>query len=183
MKKVSRVKESGAPEAAGPDIAGLIVRVMQQITFLDKKIDALIAQGQARPAETRSFSSPFRGSDRHERHDQPRPDFRDRVLHKAVCADCKKECEVPFRPTGNRPVYCKECFSKRKDDSPFKGRRDERTEGGDRHHSSFKGRREERSAGGESHQKTPFYKKYAGRGEKSGAKKRPVVRGRRKPKE
>lgn len=39
---------------------------------------------------------------------------RERVLHKAVCADCHKDCEVPFKPTGERPVYCKECFSKRK---------------------------------------------------------------------
>jgi len=27
---------------------------------------------------------------------------------------CNKECEVPFKPSGDRPVYCKECFSKRK---------------------------------------------------------------------
>ena len=37
-----------------------------------------------------------------------------REMHKAVCADCKKECEVPFKPSGDRPVYCKDCFSKRK---------------------------------------------------------------------
>ena len=40
---------------------------------------------------------------------------RPREMHKATCADCKKECEVPFKPSGDRPVYCKECFSKRKD--------------------------------------------------------------------
>ena len=38
-----------------------------------------------------------------------------REMHKAVCADCKKECEVPFKPSGSRPVYCKECYSKHKD--------------------------------------------------------------------
>jgi len=38
-----------------------------------------------------------------------------REMHKAICADCKKECEVPFKPSGDRPVYCKECFSKRRD--------------------------------------------------------------------
>lgn len=180
MKKSPKVKDPGAPETIEADIAGLIVKVMQQITFLDKKIDALITQSAARPAEVKHFSAPFQRSDR---HDQPRPDFRDRVLHKAVCADCSKECEVPFKPTGNRPVYCKECFSKRKDDSPFKGRPSERPEGGDRHHGSFRGRHEERSVGGEGHQKAPFYKKYAGKGERAGAKKRPVVRGRRKLKE
>ena len=38
-----------------------------------------------------------------------------REMHKATCAECKQECEVPFKPSGDRPVYCKECFSKRKD--------------------------------------------------------------------
>ncbi|NQU98448.1 DNA-directed RNA polymerase [Candidatus Woesearchaeota archaeon] len=37
-----------------------------------------------------------------------------REMHKATCADCKNECEVPFKPTEGKPVYCKECFSKRK---------------------------------------------------------------------
>ena len=40
-----------------------------------------------------------------------------REMHKATCAECNKECEVPFKPSGDRPVYCKECFSKRRDSS------------------------------------------------------------------
>jgi len=36
-------------------------------------------------------------------------------MHKAVCSDCGKECTVPFKPSGNRPVYCRDCFAKRKD--------------------------------------------------------------------
>ena len=44
-----------------------------------------------------------------------RRDFRPREMHKAVCADCGQECEVPFKPTEGRPVYCRECFSKRRD--------------------------------------------------------------------
>ena len=183
MKKSLKVKASDTPEAIEADIAGLIVKVMQQITFLDKKIDALIAQSAARPAEVRHIPAPFQRSDRHERHDQSRPDFRDRILHKAVCADCKKECEVPFKPTGNRPVYCKECFSKRKDDSPFSGRPSERSGGGERHHSSFKGRRDERSGGGESHHKAPFYKRYSGKDGRSSEKKAPAMRRRKKSKD
>ncbi|MBI3021482.1 MAG: DNA-directed RNA polymerase [Candidatus Omnitrophica bacterium] len=42
---------------------------------------------------------------------------RPREMHKAVCAECKKECEVPFKPSGDRPVYCRDCFSKRKQSS------------------------------------------------------------------
>lgn len=37
-----------------------------------------------------------------------------REMHKVTCSECKKECTVPFKPTGDRPVYCKECFTKRK---------------------------------------------------------------------
>ena len=39
---------------------------------------------------------------------------RPREMHKTTCAECQKECEVPFKPSGDRPVYCKECFAKRK---------------------------------------------------------------------
>ncbi len=35
-------------------------------------------------------------------------------MHKAVCSECKKECEVPFKPTEGREVFCTECWQKRK---------------------------------------------------------------------
>ncbi len=36
-----------------------------------------------------------------------------RQMHAAVCAECGKDCEVPFEPReGGRPVYCSDCFSK-----------------------------------------------------------------------
>jgi CxxC-x17-CxxC domain-containing protein len=28
----------------------------------------------------------------------------------AVCDQCGKDCQVPFRPSGDKPVYCSECF-------------------------------------------------------------------------
>jgi len=37
-----------------------------------------------------------------------------REMHKATCADCGEECEVPFKPTEGRPVYCRECYQKHK---------------------------------------------------------------------
>ena len=33
-------------------------------------------------------------------------------MHKVTCDKCKKQCEVPFRPTGDKPVYCSDCFRK-----------------------------------------------------------------------
>ncbi|MCW1296470.1 MAG: DNA-directed RNA polymerase [Candidatus Parvarchaeota archaeon] len=40
--------------------------------------------------------------------------FGERKMYKAICADCGKECEVPFKPQEGRPVYCRECYAKRR---------------------------------------------------------------------
>jgi ATP-dependent RNA helicase DeaD len=32
----------------------------------------------------------------------------------AVCADCGRDCDVPFEPDPNRPVYCRECWATRR---------------------------------------------------------------------
>lgn len=32
--------------------------------------------------------------------------------HKAVCSDCKNDCELPFKPIEGRPVYCRDCYPK-----------------------------------------------------------------------
>lgn len=32
------------------------------------------------------------------------------AMHSAVCAKCGNECQVPFKPTGERPIYCSNCF-------------------------------------------------------------------------
>jgi CxxC-x17-CxxC domain-containing protein len=36
----------------------------------------------------------------------------DRQMFKATCSNCGKDCEVPFRPTNSKPVYCSDCFEK-----------------------------------------------------------------------
>lgn len=36
-----------------------------------------------------------------------------RQMFPAVCAECGKDTEVPFQPRGDRPVYCRDCFTKR----------------------------------------------------------------------
>ncbi|MBC7335050.1 MAG: zinc-ribbon domain containing protein [Clostridia bacterium] len=43
-----------------------------------------------------------------------RPGSANRALYRVVCADCGREAELPFQPTGGRPVYCPECFSRRR---------------------------------------------------------------------
>lgn len=34
------------------------------------------------------------------------------IMHKTICSNCGKECEVPFKPSGSKPVFCRECFQK-----------------------------------------------------------------------
>ena len=41
-----------------------------------------------------------------------------REMHKATCSDCGAECDVPFKPTEGRPVYCNACFSKHRPARP-----------------------------------------------------------------
>ena len=41
-----------------------------------------------------------------------------RQLFPAVCSNCGKETEVPFQPSGDKPVYCRECFQARRAASP-----------------------------------------------------------------
>ncbi|HBK86173.1 MAG TPA: zinc-binding protein [Firmicutes bacterium] len=33
-----------------------------------------------------------------------------REMHTVICAECGKETQVPFKPSGDRPVYCQDCF-------------------------------------------------------------------------
>jgi CxxC-x17-CxxC domain-containing protein len=35
-------------------------------------------------------------------------------MHKATCSECGKECEVPFKPTEGKPVFCKDCYANKK---------------------------------------------------------------------
>ena len=37
-----------------------------------------------------------------------------REMHPATCAQCGQETQVPFKPRGDRPVYCSDCFSQQR---------------------------------------------------------------------
>ncbi|MEK7623506.1 MAG: CxxC-x17-CxxC domain-containing protein [Patescibacteria group bacterium] len=41
-----------------------------------------------------------------------------RQMYQATCAECGQACEVPFQPTGNRPVFCSNCFKRQDGPSP-----------------------------------------------------------------
>lgn len=33
-----------------------------------------------------------------------------REMHDVICSKCNAKCQVPFKPTGNKPVLCSDCF-------------------------------------------------------------------------
>ena len=37
-----------------------------------------------------------------------------REMFTAVCAECGGEAKIPFQPSDDRPVYCSECFAKKR---------------------------------------------------------------------
>lgn len=37
-----------------------------------------------------------------------------RQMFDAVCAECGQPTQVPFQPRGDRPVYCRDCFNRRR---------------------------------------------------------------------
>ena len=40
-----------------------------------------------------------------------------REMYPIVCADCGTDAMVPFRPRGDKPVYCSDCFSRQRNET------------------------------------------------------------------
>ena len=38
----------------------------------------------------------------------------ERVMHDAICDECGAHTQVPFEPTSGKPVYCSDCYAKRR---------------------------------------------------------------------
>lgn len=60
----------------------------------------------------------FGGGDRYNNGRSDRPQ-----MYPATCSNCGNACEVPFKPTGSKPVLCNNCFRAsggpdRRDDRP-----------------------------------------------------------------
>ena len=71
--------------------------------------------GNFRPQGRNGFNSRGRdrgfGGDREFSRDRPQR----REMHEVTCSKCGKNCQVPFKPTGNKPVFCSECFGQQND--------------------------------------------------------------------
>jgi CxxC-x17-CxxC domain-containing protein len=75
--------------------------------------------GRGGGRDDRGGRSSFGGS-----RDGGRPEMFD-----AVCDNCGKDCKVPFRPSGEKPIYCSDCFERvdpKRDDRGGRDSRDDR---------------------------------------------------------
>ncbi|MFA6384641.1 MAG: CxxC-x17-CxxC domain-containing protein [Candidatus Omnitrophota bacterium] len=115
------------------DIPLMLNKIQQRLTALENKVDILVSRvSPARMAESKPLPAPVQKPVQVDPGNAERRDnshrSKNRVMYKIICADCKKECEVPFRPRGDRPVYCRECFARRKAGNSLKAGIDSKPE-------------------------------------------------------
>ena len=115
MKKTSKSKNKAAVVHVDPYLEGLMAKLLEHLVGLEKKLDLVVAQTAGKSSANGETPKPFPNAPAQQ------PPRRDRVLYEAICADCHKVCEVPFKPSEDRPVYCKECFARRKSGGMGKG--------------------------------------------------------------
>lgn len=103
-------KSKSAGPKVDPYLDGLFTKLLERLTSLDRKMDSLISRSMVKhPQNNNNPSAPTPPPQQ-----QQAPARKERTLYEAICADCGKVCEVPFRPVEGRSVYCKECFGRRK---------------------------------------------------------------------
>ncbi|OQA56773.1 MAG: hypothetical protein BWY42_00804 [Candidatus Omnitrophica bacterium ADurb.Bin277] len=139
MKKNNRSKKDGQEEISWSDLKTFMGRVDDRFDAIEKLLGVVTDRILPMSSELKQVIGSLNpGNDR---SDKPRPSVsgdnarpqrvfdgpqgprhgrassnqrKERPMFKAVCADCRKDCEIPFKPSGERPVFCKECFDVRK---------------------------------------------------------------------
>jgi CxxC-x17-CxxC domain-containing protein len=62
---------------------------------------------------TRDSGGRSGGRSRFGDRDSRRSERRPVEMHDVTCDKCGKQCQVPFRPSGDKPVLCSDCFRNR----------------------------------------------------------------------
>ncbi|MFH0985685.1 MAG: CxxC-x17-CxxC domain-containing protein [Candidatus Omnitrophota bacterium] len=123
MAKKVKTAQKTATKDQLPDLVSGMTRLVERLEALERKTEQVLSRVGLLPNELRrAIQELSRPQAAHYSQPTPRPDQsfqqnqgpRERILYQAVCADCQKRCEVPFKPSGDRPVYCPECFAIRK---------------------------------------------------------------------
>lgn len=116
-----------------PQLLDQMKRINERLYMLERKMDVLAnlikpnsaqvkvappkapqLQQQTSPINPSQIYNPPNNHNNHNNHNHQNHRPKERQMYQTICADCQKECEVPFKPTGDRPIYCKECFTRRR---------------------------------------------------------------------
>ena len=99
------------------NVVKVMAQIQAQLAVLDRKLDAFMTKSLTELAQALAAQKPA-AAPRPQPVPQPlvpQPRVQpQRPMYAVICFECGKDCEIPFKPSGNRPVYCKECFAKRK---------------------------------------------------------------------
>lgn len=101
------------------DIYELITTIQGQLAVLDKKFDNFMTKSLTELAQAMAVAkaAPVRPVIVQQPANRLLVERPARPMYAVICYGCGENCEVPFKPSGNRPVYCKVCFAKRKEQS------------------------------------------------------------------
>jgi CxxC-x17-CxxC domain-containing protein len=108
-----RAKKAKETRENLPELVTVMTRLVERLEALEKKTDLVISRISTLPSEIQQATRNAPPPPAHTAFQQNSP-ARERTMYQTICADCRKNCEVPFRPTAERPVYCKACFTIRK---------------------------------------------------------------------
>ena len=110
-----------------------IRKINERMYSLERKMDVLADLLRPKSPEIKSspkvspgpitpsqFIATQNNQQNHKIHNQQNNRPKERMMYTSVCADCQKECSVPFKPTGDRPIYRKECFTRRRNGQAIK---------------------------------------------------------------
>lgn len=107
------------------DVAGLMVQIQEQLAVMNEKLDSFMTKSltelaQALAASKPAVRTPLPAVSQPQGAERPAPHefLNRRQMYAVVCYECGKDAQLPFKPSGDRPVYCPECFAARKGRTP-----------------------------------------------------------------
>jgi len=105
---VKKKNQKGAILKVDPYLEGLVAKLLDRLVSLENKVDLVVSQTQHM-----TLGSGQNHKNNGDFVSKPQPP-RNRTMYEVRCSSCHKLCEVPFRPTESRPVFCKPCFAQSK---------------------------------------------------------------------
>ncbi len=98
------------------DITVIMSQIQEQLAVLDNKLDAFMTKSLTELAQAMAASkpAPVRPTPIQSPRMTRAVERPARPMYAVICFDCGEDSEIPFKPSGNRPVYCRACFAKRK---------------------------------------------------------------------